>query len=189
MRPYDGHLGRRVRVPARVGHVAVTVQPTSEAAAAAVRRDVEQALVGVDCDEGTQLGRVPFAVIAPAPRPIALEAVVRMRPGVKLDTARPDLESRLRGAFSRGRLASSGPKLCVPSASDLTDIGIEEITWRVDGSGVQPGESLSYTGEVQLLLLGSLVVRESDADADLSLEKKVEAAPAVEKKADGKQPR
>ena len=112
-----------------------------------------------------------------------------MRPGVKLDTARPELESRLHSAFSRGRLAPSGPKLAVPSASDLTGIGIEEITWRVDGSVLEPGESLSYMGEVQLLLLGSMVVRESDADADRSLEKKVDPAPAVENKADGNQPR
>jgi hypothetical protein len=144
------------KFPSVVYNVVVTVVPTSEAAAPDVRRAVEKALVAVDCDEGTQLRRVPVVVAAPVERPIDVEALVRLRAGATPDSVRPELESKVRAALSRTPLSASGPKISLPSANDLT--GIEQVTWRVDGLPHTDGESLSSAGDAELPVLARLVV-------------------------------
>jgi hypothetical protein len=144
------------KFPSAVYNVVVTVVPTSEAAPADVRRAVEQALTAVDCDEGTQLRRVPVIVLAPVDRPIDVEALVVLRPGATRDSVRPELESKLRAALSRTPLSGSGPKISLPSANELT--GVEQISWRIDGLPHDNGESLSNTGDAQRPVLARLVV-------------------------------
>ncbi|HEY1534984.1 MAG TPA: hypothetical protein VGF76_13250 [Polyangiaceae bacterium] len=145
------------KFPSAVYNVVVTVVPTPGAVALDVRHAVERALAAVDCDEGTQLRRVPIVVAAPVERAIDVEAIVRLRPGATTDSVRPELESKLRAALARTRLSATGPALSLPSASDLS--GVEQVTWRVDGSPHAEGEALSYTGDVELPVLGRLVLR------------------------------
>ncbi|HEY5373303.1 MAG TPA: hypothetical protein VIK01_06430 [Polyangiaceae bacterium] len=99
----------RSKFPSVVYNVVVSVVSTSAADAPAVRRAVEQALAAVDCDEGTELRRVPVFVAAAVERPIDVEAIVRLRAGATLSSVRPELESKLRVALSRTPLSAVGP--------------------------------------------------------------------------------
>jgi len=144
------------KFPNAVYNVVVSVVPTAGADAPAVRRAVEQALAAVDCDEGTQLRRVPVVVAAAVERPIDVEAIVRLRPGATLGSVRPELESKLRAALSRTTLSAAGPRVSLPAASELT--GVEQITWQIDRNPHADGESLSNTSDAELPVLARLVV-------------------------------
>ncbi|MEO7038188.1 MAG: hypothetical protein ABI548_29745 [Polyangiaceae bacterium] len=151
------------QAPAVVYKVFVTLRPTPEADAADVQRAVEQALVAVDCNEGTQLGRVPFVVRAPGTRSIDVQAMLGLRAGTTLEAVHPDLEAKIRAALLRTPLSSLGPKLALPTANELT--GVDTITWRVNGVSYAPGEALPNTGNVDLPVLGRLVLSASPPDS------------------------